>query len=60
MRMVTRRPKIGGWEEVDMLIPGRFRNATIGKYTLEGRVDVGDVGDEEKGEEGEEEAKDWD
>ena len=33
---------------------------TSGKCILEGRVDVGDVGDEEKGEEGEEEAKDWD
>ena len=68
-----------GWEEVDMLIPGILKNATIGdrenhaedeiccsvedevgKGTLEGRVDLGDVGDEEKGEEGEEEAKDRD
>ena len=32
----------------------------VGKCILEGKVDVGDVGDEEKGEEGEEEAKNWD
>ena len=31
----------------------------VGKCVLEGRVDVGDVGDEEKGEKSEEEAKDW-